>query len=84
MMFDMNSKGVSIQIIRDKEGKIRGVSYMTEEEVAELIGEPFGNQEEIPSAKYNKQSCFERILGKNYQTGKAKANMENVSGILRE
>ena len=43
-MLDMNPQGtVSIRIIRDKEGKIIGVSCMTEEEVAELIGEPFGD-----------------------------------------
>ncbi len=47
---DMNPEGTaSIQIIRDKEGKITGVSYMTDEEVAELIGEPFGEQEKIPA-----------------------------------
>ena len=44
---DMNPEGTaSIQIIHDQEGKIAGVSYMTEEEVAELIGKPFGGQKE--------------------------------------
>ena len=42
---DINPKGtVSLEIIRDKEGEITGVFYMTEEEVAELLGE----QVEIP------------------------------------
>lgn len=49
--FDINPQGtVSVQIIHDQEGKITGVAYMTEEEVAELMGELYGEQEEeIPA-----------------------------------
>ncbi|MDE6973641.1 MAG: hypothetical protein K2P38_11155, partial [Lachnospiraceae bacterium] len=36
---DMNPKGtVNIKIVRDVENKITGVSYMTEAEVIELLG----------------------------------------------
>lgn len=54
---DMNPQGtVNIQIIHDKEGKISGVSYMTEEEVAKLMGELYGN-EEIPAINTKEWDC---------------------------
>ena len=48
-MLDINSKGtVSIKVIRNTEGEITGVSYMTEEEIAEILERAVGNIEEIP------------------------------------
>jgi len=46
-MLDTNSKGTtSIKVIRNTEGKITGVSYMTEEEVAELLPKLLNTGEE--------------------------------------
>ena len=48
-MLDINSKGtVSIKVIRNTEGEITGVSYMTEEEIAEILERSTGDIEEIP------------------------------------
>ncbi len=48
-MLDINSKGTtSIKIIRNAEGEITGVSYMTEEEITELLERAVGETEEIP------------------------------------
>ena len=41
---DMNPNGtVNIKIIRGEDGVIQSVDYMTEAEVEELIGEPYGD-----------------------------------------
>lgn len=45
-LLDINSKGtVSIKVIRNTEGEITGVSYVTEEEIAEILERAVGDTE---------------------------------------
>lgn len=72
-LFDINSKGtVSIKVIRNTEGKITGVSYMTEEEVTKILSERIDEEyEEIHSGETVDSFSFFNVKSGQYALSEA-------------
>lgn len=63
---DMNPAGtVNIKIIRSADGQITGVTYMTEAEVGELLGDMYEDEEEDNEADEQENEIFPREMTVN-------------------
>lgn len=57
-ILDMNPAGtVNIRIIREQDGQVTGVAYMTEAEVKELLGDMYEDEEEDGEAKAGEKAA---------------------------